>query len=92
MKKRIAMSALCAVVVGTAGYVGYNSMPKDVGSDLLLANVEALARGENDGNTVDCYSESDAKKGSTYYDCGDCTLVHNSKGKGSKRTCVKKKS
>ena len=57
-------------------------------SETALANVEALASGENSGNTVDCYSSSDYKKGSTYYDCGTCTKQINSIGTGSTRTCI----
>ena len=59
-------------------------MPLNTGE---LANIEALARGES-GNTVDCFSQSDYKYGSTYYDCGPCTKIYDAEGKGNMRTCV----
>lgn len=36
---------------------------------------------------VNCYSESRAKAGATYYDCGDCTIKFNSKGFGTASFC-----
>ena len=59
-------------------------------SETMMANIEALAHEEGSfgGNTVDCYSSSDGKKGASYYDCGTCTREFNSIGVGSTRTCV----
>ena len=42
-----AFIALSAVVLGSAAYVGYRESSNDESSDLLLANIEALARGES---------------------------------------------
>jgi hypothetical protein len=36
---------------------------------------------------VTCYSESRAKSGATYYDCGNCTQNFNSRGVGFASTC-----
>lgn len=38
-------------------------------------------------NQVTCYSESRAKSGATYYDCGDCESKFNSKGFGITSIC-----
>lgn len=87
-RKKVLLSVLvCAVVVGSSVYAGSQSLEVN-DSNLLLENVEALAGGENaSGNIVTCYSSSNAKKGSTYYDCGDCKRYFNSKGTGDKRDC-----
>lgn len=59
-------------------------------SETMMANIEALAyeEGSFGGNTVDCYSSSEGKKGASYYDCGTCARQFNSVGVGSTRTCV----
>lgn len=90
MKKIILSSIFAVALIATVGFGVNKSMKSDTNlSDLALANVEALADGESgSGNTVDCYSESDYKSGSTYYDCGSCKKEENSKGKGNKRTCT----
>lgn len=89
MKVKLFLSSAFAatLIVGSAMWLNIkNEEAKD--SVLLLENVEALANGENSANNeVTCYSSSDSKKGSTYYDCGDCSKQFNSKGTGESRTC-----
>ena len=91
MKKKIflASSFIASIIIAANSFcITYsNSTTK---SDLLTANIEALTieAGESAGNTVDCYSSSSAKKGSTYYDCGSCSKQFNSVGTGSARTCT----
>ena len=45
MKKKMVF-ALSAIVLGVAGYVGYQQVSASSESDLFLANVEALSEGE----------------------------------------------
>lgn len=84
--KTVAMMALVCVVAMKA----YNKQNEAQVSDVVLANIEALAHEEGSfgGNTVDCYSSSDGKKGASYYDCGTCKRELNSVGVGSARTCI----
>lgn len=89
MGKKIFAALVVAVGVGFAGYNMMQSQnDKDALSDLLMANVEALANDEAQGNSVTCYSSSRSKSGSTYYDCGGCTRQFNSEGRGSSSTCT----
>ena len=44
--KRNILFALCAIVLGVAGYVGYQQVSASSESDLFLANVEALSEEE----------------------------------------------
>ena len=88
MKKKILGGiAILAIAAVAAFNVNFNTQSNDL-SAVSLANVEALAGELSGGNTVDCYSESDYKSGSTYYDCGDCKKQENAEGKGNKRTCI----
>lgn len=48
--KRNILFALCAIVLGVAGYVGYQRVSASSESDLFLDNVEALSSGEK----LDC--------------------------------------
>lgn len=91
-KKFLFIGSFMLMVAAAGAYHAYTSNSAVKDGDLLMANVEALAnRAESSGgNTVDCYSSSKADKGSTYYDCGDCTKQFNSEGKGDSRTCVTK--
>ena len=50
-------------------------------------NAFALESASSSENTVDCFSQSRAKSGATYYDCGKCTKEYNAKGTGNMRTC-----
>ena len=45
--KRNILFALSAIVLGVAGYVGYQRVSASSESDLFLANVEALSQNEN---------------------------------------------
>ena len=45
--KKIIKLAMVAVVAAVAGMGIYSSQKEDVASDIMLANVEALAQGEN---------------------------------------------
>ena len=65
-----------------AGYNVYQAHSETEGmSELMLANVEALASGENGGNSITCYY---GDKGSAYLCiCSSCTwgyVVTSSKG------------
>lgn len=64
MRKKLAAFVVVAGVV----FVGYNVMhsqsDKNAMSDLLMANVEALANDESGGNSVTCYSSSRSSSGS----------------------------
>ena len=53
MKKNILKATLVAAFGLIAGFNVYNSQKSDAMSELALANVEALARGEGGGG-VDC--------------------------------------
>lgn len=91
MKKIFYTMAVAATLF--AGYSAYNTQNSNELSDIALANVEALANNEgSDGNMVTCYSSSDAKKGSTYYDCGDCKKHFNSTGVKDAGKCKVKQS
>lgn len=53
MNKSFLKVAMVAVVAAVAGMGIYSSQKENVASDIMLANVEALAQGES-GGTVDC--------------------------------------
>ena len=50
MKKNILKTTLVAAFALLAGYNVYNSQKSDMMSELVLANVEALADGEDGGS------------------------------------------
>ena len=58
MKKLKLKIAMVAVVAAVAGYVTYQNQAKEVMSELALANVEALARGEGGGECSGCIQNS----------------------------------
>lgn len=71
------------------GIFGFNNVLNEKEyNELALENIEALANGESGGNTVDCYSNSESKRGASYYDCGTCSRQFNSKGTGNMRQCT----
>lgn len=81
MKKKILVPIFGAVVLGLSAYVGYRTYgaysEKELESDLLLANLEALAQdGESAGNSIDCYSQwkgvDSADADRTVYKCYPC--------------------
>ena len=82
MKKYLLKGLAVAAFAMIAGYNMYQSNSKTEGmSELMLANVEALASGENGGNSITCYY---GDKGSAYLcKCSSCTwgfVVTSSKG------------
>lgn len=86
MKKHVILFFL--VFSALVGYNLYCAQGTNELSDIALANAEALAEGESSGNTVDCYSSSDSKRGASYYDCGTCSRQFNSVGTGNMRQCT----
>lgn len=48
MKKNFIRTVVCTVVFSAVGVAAYFGMPKEQDNELLLANVEALAKNEND--------------------------------------------
>lgn len=86
-KKKFLVGGFMLVIVAAVG--GYHvSVSKSSVDNLLMENVEALTVTSEGGNTVQCYSSSEAKKGATYYDCGPCTKQFNSQGVGPSSNCV----
>lgn len=78
-------------IVGIFGFnnvLNENVLNEKEYNELALENIEALASGESGGNTVDCYSNSESKRGASYYDCGTCSRQFNSKGTGNMRQCT----
>ena len=71
MKKKILSGVFALVLLATAGFGVQESMKSNVElSDLALANVEALANGENGGTPVrTCYT------GTIYEDAGSPTSI-----------------
>lgn len=61
--KRNILFALSAIVLGVAGYVGYQQVSASSESDLFLANVEALS-------TMEYYDSEDCGGGPFYSDVG----------------------
>lgn len=74
MKNKMLLAIFSIVIIVTIGYsVFYMQKRKNI-SDLLLANVEALAEWENGKFYSDCWLGSD-NGSSTYFiytDCRDC--------------------
>ena len=62
MKRNILKAAFVAAFAMIAGYGVYNSQKDVVLSDVALANVEALARGEWDGDNT-CHMDP------TFWEC-----------------------
>ena len=89
--KRNILFALCALVLGVAGYVGYQRVSASSESDLFLANVEALSSGEGGySESWDCWSN--VKKGDGVWVCGnECFWDNEANGKGApSSTCIAK--
>lgn len=64
-RRKLALVALCAALFGSAAYVGYRDVSHEENSDLLLANVEALAD-----------DDVDAERGpSKYKKCDVCDVT-----------------
>lgn len=79
MKKSLMKSTLAVVFTVVAIYGFYVSQRDDVEiSDLVLANIEALASGESGGQSLKCYKTVSSGGGGmmthvTY--CGTCSAV-----------------
>lgn len=84
--KKVLLGFTCLSILGILGLNNWLNAKEF--NDLALENIEALANGESGGNTVDCYSSSDPKRGASYYDCGTCSRQFNSKGTGNMRQCT----
>lgn len=70
MKRLKLKIAMVAVVAAVAGTVTYQNQTKEVGmSELAMANVEALARGEGSGSIIYCCTNT-----------GKCMIVYDSNG------------
>ncbi|MBE6288330.1 MAG: hypothetical protein E7099_09145 [Mediterranea massiliensis] len=87
-RKRISCITFVALILTATSYGIHGIHNENQLSETAMMNVEALANDEVSGNTVDCYSSSSAKKGSTYYDCGNCQKQYNAKGIGGQRQCI----
>ena len=74
MKKNILKVSLVAAFALFAGYNVYSSQKSDVMSDLVLANVEALASSEGSGDRK-CYNTITTQEGSQIRYCGTCNWV-----------------
>ena len=68
MKKLKLKIAMAAVVAAVAGYVTYQNQAKEVMSELVLANVEALAQNEGGAPQIPCIYE---KNSTCYYQVKD---------------------
>ena len=64
MKKNILKATLVVAFALIAGMNVYNAQQSDIMSDLVLANVEALASGEGSSSDCETYCTSDSR-----YDC-----------------------
>ena len=62
MKTRIMKATLAVAFIAVAGYTAYNSQKEVELSDLAMANVEALAGGEWDGDNT-CHMDT------TFWEC-----------------------
>ena len=68
MNKKTMKIAMAAVVAAVAGYVTYQNQAKEVMSELVLANVEALAQNEGGAPQIPCIYE---KNSTCYYQVKD---------------------
>ena len=90
MKKKMVF-ALSAIVLGVAGYVGYQRVSASSENDLFLANVEALSTGDGGSSkSWDCWSN--VKRGNGVWVCGnECFWDNDANGKGEPTsTCIAK--
>lgn len=86
MKKKIIFAG-ATLLLATAAVTMYSTSNKSSISDLLNANVEALARGES-GEYAICYYESKVAIGYSYIFCPDCPQkTMDEKGRGSYTKC-----
>lgn len=79
--KRIFLAVATVAVVAAAGWNYWQSKKTPRLSELALANIEALARGEEDSGehgTGKCYRTITDKEGSKILYCATCTYIKNS--------------
>ena len=72
MKKKLFLAG-AAMLLAAAAVTGYSASSKSNVSELLNANVEALARGESGGET--CYNTITIQEGVRTLYCGTCSYV-----------------
>lgn len=87
MRSKTFAVMIVAVIVIFAEYNIYSSQKTSALSDLALVNIEALANGEDGGNSLMCYSSSEFKSGAVYRDCSNCSVEYNATGIGPSSTC-----
>ena len=75
MKKNFIKVAFVAAFASIAGYGVYTSQQKVEMSDLAMANVEALANGEDEGGKKTCYNSITTMEGSQIFYCQTCSWV-----------------
>lgn len=81
MTKNIFKFVIIATVAIFAGHNVYQSNVKTkIMSDIMLANVEALAQSEGFVDDGTCYNEISTAAGSQIRYCGTCTFIPNSIG------------
>ena len=86
MKKNIIKTTMIAVVAIFAGYNVYQSnMNSNELSDVMLANVEALAQSEGFVDDGTCYKSISTAAGSQVRYCGTCTFIPKSIGDWSSK-------
>ncbi|MDE5980778.1 MAG: NVEALA domain-containing protein [Bacteroidaceae bacterium] len=77
MKKKI-FSAVVVTAALFTGYSAYNMQNRQELSDTLLANVEALANGdESEREKVECYSSIEYEEESYVVYCSTCQSMKN---------------
>ena len=74
LKLKIAMVAVVAAVAGTVTY--QNQIKKVAMSELVLANVEALASSGETGNTVDCCNTCGGAYCGVFYPAGSMSGIN----------------
>lgn len=81
MKKNIIRTICIAAVAIVAGYNVYQSHVEiEEMSELMLANIEALAQNEGFVDDGTCYHQISTASGSQVRFCGTCTFLPNSAG------------
>lgn len=93
MRKKIFISTAAVAVMSVASIAAItsNSQTREL-SELELANVEALTRGEvidnsQPGSTQTCYSSIEEKEGSFVRYCGTCTVIPGA-ALGDSKKCI----
>lgn len=74
MKKKSFLIAAVAIIASVGSYFGYSTNQNNGLSDIQLANIEALASGEQ-GEKKTCYNDIHSKEGCQVRYCPTCTFV-----------------